>query len=250
MSQDIYFETIGQDGPAVFWGHGWGQNLHAFMPLAESLSAMGQHCVVDFPGFGKSPAPENVWSTEDYANAMADFIRARTDGPILWIGHSFGCRVGLQLAARHPELIAGLVLIAGAGLPRKRPLWHKIYYGARVKLFKIFKKLIPLGLSKDWLYRQFGSADYRNAGAMRDILVKVVNEDLSRIAEDVRCPTLLIYGSKDTETPPEIGERLSRIIPKSELILMDGFDHYSILSKARHQVTHRIHTFIKEIFKP
>ncbi|MCB9982479.1 MAG: alpha/beta fold hydrolase [Rhodospirillales bacterium] len=250
MSQDIYFETIGQDGPAVFWGHGWGQNLHAFMPLAESLAAMGRHWLVDFPGFGKSPAPESVWSTEDYADAVAALIRAQTDRPVLWIGHSFGCRVGLQLAARHPELIAGLVLVAGAGLPRKRPLWHKLYYGARVKLFKFLKKLVPLGLSQEWLYRKFGSADYRNAGPLREILVKVVNEDLSAVAAQIKCPTLLIYGSKDRETPPEIGERLSRIIPGSELILMDGFDHYSILSEARHRVVHRIHSFIKETFKP
>ncbi|MEM7651111.1 MAG: alpha/beta hydrolase, partial [Pseudomonadota bacterium] len=67
MSQDIYHEKIGQDGHAVFWGHGWGQNLDAFKPLAQSLSSLGQHWVVDFPGFGKSPTPEDVWGTQDYA---------------------------------------------------------------------------------------------------------------------------------------------------------------------------------------
>ncbi|HOO82379.1 MAG TPA: alpha/beta hydrolase [Alphaproteobacteria bacterium] len=249
MSQDIYFEKMGKGGPPVFWGHGWGQNLHALRPLADTLSNMGQHWVVDFPGFGKSPLPGEVWGTEEYANAMAALIRAQTDGPVIWAGHSFGCRVGLQLAARHPDLIAGLVLIAGAGLPRKRPLWHKLYYGARVKLFKLLKKLIPLGLSQDWLYEKFGSADYKSAGPLRQIFVKVVNEDLSDVAAQVKCPTLLIYGSKDTETPPEIGQRLSRIIPGAKLILMDGFDHYSILTGARHQVVRHIHNFMKEISK-
>ncbi|MEZ5814943.1 MAG: alpha/beta hydrolase [Alphaproteobacteria bacterium] len=251
MSQDIYFKTIGektgQDGAPVFWGHGWGQDHRAFLPLAQSLGAAGRHYVVDFPGFGKSSAPEEIWGTQDYADALAGFIKSQTDEKIIWIGHSFGCRVGLQLAAKYPELVAGMCLIAAAGLPRKRPLWHKIYYGARVKLFKFLKKLIPLGLSQDWLYTKFGSADYRSAGPLREIFVKVVNEDLSAVAGTVTCPVTLIHGTKDTETPPEIGERLSRIIPHSKLILMDGFDHYSILSGAQHQVVHRIKSFMKEI---
>ncbi len=251
MSQNIYFEKIEEqttkNGAFVFWGHGWGQNLQSFMPLAQSLSASARHCLVDFPGFGQSPVPEDAWGTEEYADALATFIKSQTDEKIIWVGHSFGCRVGLQLAARYPELIAGLCLIAGAGLPRKRPLWHKLYYGARVYLFKSLKKLIPMGLSQEWLYKKFGSADYRNAGPLRQILVKVVNEDLSRIAEDIKCPVTLIYGANDTETPPDIGHRLSRIIPNSKMILMDGFDHYSILTGAHHQVVHRLNSFIKDI---
>ena len=249
MSQDIYFETIGKDGPALFWGHGWGQNLESLKPLAESLKNMGQHWLVDFPGFGQSALPDDAWGTDDYADAIAKLIKSQTDQKILWIGHSFGCRVGLQLAARHPDLIEGLCLIAGAGLPRKRPLWHKLYYGARVKVFKLLKKFTSLGLSQDWLYQKFGSADYKNAGPLRQILVKTVNEDLSDIAATVKCPTLLIYGAKDTETPPDIGERLSRIIPNSKLIVMDDYDHYTILSKAQHQVVRQINQFMKELQK-
>jgi len=251
MSQDIYFETIDpahkDDGLVMFWGHGWGQSLYSLKPLAESLRGVKKHVLIDFPGFGKSPVPEKVWCTEEYADAMAEVIRTQSAGPVIWAGHSFGCRVGIQLAARHPELISGLCLIAGAGLPRKRSLWQKLYFGARVKLFKFLKKFIPLGLSQDWLYTKFGSADYKSAGPLRQIFVKVVNENLSAVAASVKCPTLLIYGSKDTETPPEIGERLSRIIPQSELIIMDDFDHYTILSKAQHQVVHRIHHFLKGI---
>ena len=247
MSQDIYFKKIGESGVPVFWGHGWGQSHAAFEPLAQSLKSGFEHRIIDFQGFGQSAAPDEVWGTEEYADAMAAFIRSHTSEKILWVGHSFGCRVGLQMAAKYPDLVAGMCLIAGAGLPRKRPLWHKLYYGFRVKLFKALKKLIPLGLSEDWLRSQFGSADYKNAGAMREILVKVVNEDLSDVARDVHCPVLLIYGSNDTETPPDIGERLSRLILHSKLIVMDGFDHYSILSTAQHQVVHQIKTFIKDL---
>ena len=161
-------------------------------------------------------------------------------------GHSFGCRVGLRLAKRHPDLIKGMCLIAGAGLPRKRSLWNKVYFGARIYLFKFLKRRIPFGVSKDWLYKKFGSADYRSAGPLRQIFIKVVNEDLSDVAAQISCPVALIYGSKDTETPADIGQRLSLIIPNSKMILLDGYDHYTILSAAQHQVAHQINALIKD----
>lgn len=248
LAHDIHSESFGNAAPRLFWGHGWGQSLQSLEPLARALEKMGTHILVDFPGFGRSPAPPTAWDTAEYADAIAEYIQSTGPGKIIWIGHSFGCRVGLQLAARHPDLIAGLFLIAGAGLPLKRPFLQKIYMKSRIALYKFLKKLIPLGLPEDWLKSKFGSRDYRNANpAMRDILVKVINEDLSAQAAQVQCPVVLIYGAKDTETPPEIGERLNTLIKNSELIILDGFDHYTILGEGRHVVTQRLNRFIQEL---
>lgn len=246
---DIFFTTAGApDADVVMvWGHGWGQTHQSFMPLVTSLEKSAFHIVIDFPGFGQSPVPPDVWSTSDYADAVAKLIRSQTDKPVIWAGHSFGGRVGLQLAAHHPGLIKGLCLIAAAGLPRKHPLWHKLYYGARIKLFKFLKSLIPHGIVKeDWLMRTFGSADYNQAGPMRSILVKTVNEDLTETARKISCPTLLIYGENDTETPPEIGERLQTLINGSKMVHLPAQDHYSVLGEGRHQVAPLVKTFINK----
>lgn len=250
MSQDIYSHTIkNQDDTApltVFWGHGWGQSHASLLPMAQSLPKLGDHVLVDFQGFGKSPAPDDVWDSANYADAMAEFIKAHTDQKVFWIGHSFGCRVGIELAARHPDLVAGLCLIAAAGLKRKRSQFKKAYFKTRIMIYKFLKKLIPFGLPEEWLMKKFASADYKNAGNMRQILVKVVNEDLSEAAKKVTCPTLLIFGERDDETPPEFGERYKSLIKDAELIVMDGFDHYTILSDARHQVAHKIKGFVEQ----
>ncbi|MGB0719924.1 MAG: alpha/beta fold hydrolase, partial [Bdellovibrionales bacterium] len=113
-------------------------------------------------------------------------------------------------------------------------------------VYKSLKRLIPIGLSEDWLRSKFGSADYNAAGAMRGILVKTVNEDLSETAARVACHTLLIYGQNDTETPPEIGTRLAKLIPAAELVVLDGQDHYSVLAQGRHPVAHLIKRFITD----
>lgn len=245
---DHYFESVNaQAAPLLFWGHGWGQDHTAFMPLVQSLQAFGAHTALDFPGFGRSPRPDESWSTADYADAIAAHLKESGQAPIIWIGHSFGGRVGVQLASRHPELVKGLVLIAGAGLKRKRSPLKALYFKARIALYKFLKKLIPLGLSQEWLQSKFGSRDYKSAGAMRDIFQKVISEDLSPQAGQISAPTLLIYGEKDSETPPEFGQRYNRLITNSTLHILPGLDHYSVLASGRHQVANLLQGFINDL---
>jgi pimeloyl-ACP methyl ester carboxylesterase len=252
------YESIGNDfmanlpqdqKPLVIWAHGWGHSHANFLPLALPFETIANHIALDFPGFGAAPTPPTSWGTEDYADAVADLLKKKNIPPVLWIGHSFGCRVGLQLAARHPERIATLCLIAGAGLKRKRPLHKKIYFYFRIKLFKLLKKFVPEGNLKQKLISKFGSADYKNAGPMRNIFIKVVNEDLTNIAKTVKCPVTLVYGQNDTETPPEFGERFKTMMPQADLFLLSDQDHYSVLSTGRHQVIKIIGDTIKNFIK-
>ncbi len=230
----------------MVWAHGWGQNRQALKLMAQSLAAIGEHIFLDFPGFGASPPPETAWTTADYADLAARFLAARPSSrQTVWIGHSFGCRVGLQLAARHPGAVDRLFLIAAAGLPRNRSTIEQIRFKSRVYGYKALKHLAPLaGVSQDKLRERFGSADYRNAGAMREILVNVVNEDLADVAARIRCPVQLVYGSDDRETPPEIGRRLAALIPGAEFEELAGQDHYTLLADGRHPVAKRLKAFL------
>ncbi|HZS54702.1 MAG TPA: alpha/beta hydrolase [Bryobacteraceae bacterium] len=234
-------------GLHLIWGHGWGQSGAAFQPLVEILKPFGASSLIDFPGFGRSAPPPDTWGTAEYADAVADWLRTLPAAQLVWIGHSFGGRIGIQLAARHHGLLAGMVLMAAAGLPRRRSLMERIQKNARVATFKIAKRFVREGQDLDRLRQRFGSADYRQAGAMRSVFLRVIREDLSAQAKQVDCPTLLIYGTHDTETPPEIGERLKRLIPRSELALLEGFTHLSILTDGRHQAAMKIRRFLEQI---
>ena len=248
LSHDTIAETGATRQWHFTWGHGWGQNRNAMSGLAQSLTGLGDHVLLDFPGFGNAPAPDQAWSTADYADLTANFLRASGDATLgrrVWIGHSFGGRVGIQLAARHPQLVDRLVLIASAGLPRNRSLADQARVTGKVYTFKALKRLAPaLGMDVDKLRDRFGSADYKSAGELRETLMNVVREDLSDVAARISCPTCLIYGGKDTETPPEIGERLARIIPHANLTILQSQDHYSLLGEGRHQVAKRVRDFL------
>ncbi len=210
------------------------------MPLAPSI-------LLDFPGFGASPLPLTAWGTAEYADAAAEWLSRNASGKrIVWIGHSFGGRVGIQLAARHPHLLSGMALIAAAGLPRQRSIAQRIGLAARRTLFKTARRVLPEGPRLEQLRRRMGSADYRNAGAMRHIFIKVVGEDLTPEARLVQCPALLIYGRNDTETPPEMGERFHRLIAGSELAILEGYGHLDVLNEGRHQVALRLRRFLEQ----
>lgn len=246
-AQFFYQETPNAAKPLIIWGHGWGQSHQAFNAMIAPLKNTAQHISLDFPGFGESPSPPSDWGTEDYADALANWVKANDISPIYWVGHSFGGRVGIQLAARHPDLIKTLFIIAGAGLKRKRSPLEHLRYKARIYSYKLGKQLIKWGLfSQDKLRQKFGSADYLNAGEMRNIFVKVVNEDLSEAAKSISCETLLFYGENDTETPPEFGLRFEKLIPKARATILPNQDHYSVLQNGRHNIISAIQAALKK----
>lgn len=232
--------------PVIVWAHGWGQNHAAFLPLADALRKSAGHILIDLPGFGESPPPPGHWGTEDYADAIADWMKEQNFPPVIWVGHSFGCRVGIRLAAKYPERVKGLCLIAAAGLKRERPSFKRLYFYLRIKLFKLLKAFLPQGTTREKILSKFGSADYKNAGPMRSIFIRTVNEDLSETATRVRCPVRLVFGTMDTETPPEFGTRYQRLMPDASLLLLEGLDHYSVLTAGRHQAAKVVSDLAKE----
>ena len=187
--------------PCLLGLHGWGRNRH---DLGSLLNTIGHESVApDLPGFGASAAPPKAWGAASYAAVLAEQVLAG-DGraPYVVIGHSFGGRVAVCLAANHPELVSGLVLV-GVPLLRlgaaKRPpaRYRLVRASARVRLVS------PSRLEA--ARRHFGSDDYRAAsGVMRDVLVRVVNEDYRAELERIQCPVALVWGGEDRVVPSTV----------------------------------------------
>src|SRR4029078_9662753 len=131
-------------------------------------------------------------------------------------------------AARHPDKVRGLFLIAAAGIPRHRNFRELLVRRARRVAFRTAMLAVREEDARERLRMKFGSADYRPAGALRPTFVKVVSGHLSDIAATIRCPVRLVYGENDRETPPEIGHRLQSMIPGRELAVLKGQDHFRL----------------------
>lgn len=245
-SQELFYETLGSGALLYIWTHGWGQSGACFRNFAETLKTQGTHYLVDFPGFGSSPIPTKDWTTGDYAELMAEFIRSLEGKTIIWIGHSFGCRVGIKLASLYPNLVSKMILIAAPGLPRKRKVLEALKFQTKIKTFKFAKKFIKSEETLDKLRAVFGSPDYKSAGPLRNTFMNVVREHLDQDANKISTPTILIYGAEDEDTQPNMGERYFKLIPNSTLHVLPGFDHYSILTRGTHQVCSLIKRFVEK----
>ena len=73
-----------------------------------------------------------------------------------------------------------------------------------------------------------GSTDYKNAkGTMRATFVKVVNDDVTPLLKDVKCPTLLVWGDQDTAAPLYMGKMMKEMMPDAGLAIFEGQDHFA-----------------------
>jgi len=207
---------------------GWGGSADSFFPVFNFLKAYFEVYAIDFPGFGRSSLPREVWGVEDYSELVYSFLKELKIDRVYVIAHSFGGRVAIVLASSYPELVGKLVLVNSAGLIPKR----RLNYYLKVYSFKLLKRLfLLLGMDLTPLYRIWGSKDYREAGPLRPIFVRVVNQDLRNHLPLIRCPTLLVWGDEDRETPLYFGEIMEREIPKAKLFVFKGAGHFSYLER-------------------
>ena len=107
----VFGEQVG-DGPArVLALPGWMRTRADFAAVIDGLDAV----TLDLPGFGgATPEPPEATGAAGYAEAVAPALEACAPGVVV-VGHSFGGRVAVHLAASHPGQIGALVL---TGVPR------------------------------------------------------------------------------------------------------------------------------------
>ena len=223
--------TVEGEGKPVVLMHGWGCNHTTVASINNILTPYFKVYNVDFPGFGKSSEPETIWGVNDYAVMMEKFIAEEgIENPIL-IGHSFGGRVGIILASRNKT--HKMILVDAAGIkPRRSPKYY-----IKVYSYKCVKHLLPILFGKtkgEELLNKYrwkvGSSDYSSASPrMRQIMSKVVNEDLKHLLPKIQCPTLLIWGTNDTATPISDARTMEKLIPDAGLVEFPGVGHYSFL---------------------
>lgn len=217
------------EGNDIVLLHGWGQNIEMMRPIGDNFQDRFRITILDFPGFGESEEPKEAWTIEDYELMLEEFLKKVNVKKPIVIGHSFGGRVAIRYSARNP--ISKLVLF---GSPCIR-IQEELSLG--VKILKKLKTLPGLNDLGEYMKKFIGSRDYKAASPiMRQTLVNVVNEDLSKFAREIEEPTLLIWGTNDTEAPLNEAKELEKIMLDAALITLPG-THYAYLENLPRVVT-------------
>ncbi|MGI6168837.1 MAG: alpha/beta fold hydrolase, partial [Christensenellales bacterium] len=214
----IHYIEHGEGSPVLLL-HGWGGSHKSFMPVMAALSGRHRVVALDFPGHGETDEPSQPWSVTEYAQMTLEFIYKVIGGPCNVIGHSFGGRVCIYLAASWPEMVRKLILCDSAGiLPRRGPSYYVRVYtyklGKKMARWGVFRRLLGmLGVDVEKKIKNAGSADYRALSeGMKKTFVRVVNQDLRPLLPKIQAETLLVWGAMDQDTPLYQGKIMEKEI--------------------------------------
>ncbi len=222
---DINYEYFdNKSKTSLVFLHGWGQNIKMMESLAKPFCKKYNVLIIDLPGFGDSAEPKEVWSIYDYSEMVNELLKElKIKNPIL-IGHSFGGKISLAYAIKYnPKKI---VLLAS---PYKKNIKKPTL---KMKVYKTVKKIPLLNKLEGFVKNHVGSTDYKNASEMmKKILVNHVNLDLTEELKNIKCPTLLIWGTNDNAVSYEDGKELEKLIPNAGLVTYEGCTHYAYLER-------------------
>ncbi len=229
----LYYEVHGQGQPVILL-HGWGGNVNSLRPVFNRLTEHYRVYALDLPGFGRSSIPPPSWGSYEYAHLLAQFFSQLNIKSAHLLGHSFGGRIAIMFCFYFPQLVDKLILVNSAGIKPRRNLSYYLKVGAAKSVKRFFNMPLLRSRSDKWIgrvYRFLGSPDYRQAGNLRPILVRVVNEDLRPLLPEINHDSLLIWGDEDTATPVYQAKIMEKLLPNSKLVVLKGAGHYSYLDK-------------------
>jgi len=233
-----HYEIIGKKPKKLLILHGWMRSYDEWIPLANKISDLYEIILLDLPGFGKTAMPDNTFSIYDYATFADHFLDKIEVNKVTFLGHSFGGRIGIILSAKTNK-ITDLILVDAAGIEKRSRIAL-----LKITIFKLAKRILPSRLVEK-LRNSIGSPDYKSAGALRPIFLKVINEDLSYLLPKIEQSTLIVWGNKDTEVSEWKTRKMKKLIKHSILKVIWGSGHNPHIDKLN-ELTDAILDFIKQ----
>lgn len=201
--------------------HGWTYTVEPWRKTLEMLKENGLRVkMLHVPGLTEES--DKVWTIEDYVKWADEQI---PDGAIA-LGHSNGGRILMNLCAEKPEKLKYLILLDSAGV--YEPTVRK---EVTEKLAKIGKPLKKIELVNKVFHKVTGSTDYSHAPEnMKATLTNMLESDKDLDMTKVATKTFILWGKKDTTTPPRQATKIYETLPNAELKFYANWTHAPYIS--------------------
>jgi len=219
---------VGGQGPPLVVVHGLGGAAVNFTLLAPLLARRHRVLIPDLPGHGKTEPLERADDLTAYADHVAALAELEGMFPAPLIGYSMGGVIALRLAVSRPKSVTALALVAAAGIvsvSRRAEIWLAVTgalrpaqimtrfrgtFARRPRLrwlpFGLWGAVDPPALAPEGVLGFLeGPSQHTDVGMAGRALLR---DDPRPDLDHVRCPVLLLWGSRD------------RLVP-----LMDGFEY-------------------------
>ena len=239
----LYTKTVG-DGEPVCFLHGWALNGSVWDPVVQHLQQSNRITTVDLPGHGQSPPPA---SGEYSVDSLSDLVSQHLTADTILVGWSLGGLIAINIAARYPELVRKLILVASSPQFANTDTWEhgvkkSIIDGFACDLTQNYRETINRFLAIQTfgsdkakpVIRELKEKVFAHGEPHLDSLSKglqiLKNCNLWQAAQHIPCPTLIVLGEKDTLIPRSSGKQTQHAIANSQLSIIKGAGHAPFIS--------------------
>lgn len=244
----IRYIVAGSGAPLVLL-HTLRTQLDMFQKVIPTLATRFRVWALDYPGHGRSDAPDADYSAEFFVASVAHFLdRMEIDGAIV-VGESIGGTIGLLLAARHDPRVRAVVAVnpydydRGRGLRRSSPLANVVLGVSEIPIvgevmrwvhpYPVVKRILEGGVFRPDAFPPALLRELHAAGGepahLRAFLRLVRNwaswERARAEYATIDRPVLLLYGDHDWSREEE-READRRSIPGARMRIVQGAGHF------------------------
>lgn len=238
----VRYIDVGQ-GPAVVLVHGFASSLETWAGVIPALSQKHRVIALDLKGFGWTDRPEGDYSPEAQAQLILHLMDQRGVDRASIVAHSWGASVALAAALAAPQQVSRLALYdAWVYEEQLPPFFHWARSnGVGEMLFGLYykeradEKMALAFFDKSYVTEQLVDAvesAMDRPGTVAAALAAVRGQNYAAIQQryrNITQPTLLLWGREDIVTTAAFGERLSRDLPSSKLIVYPRCGHFPMI---------------------
>ena len=228
----LRYATRQADRPiTIVFVHGWPDSWRSFEPVMNALPPTIGATSVSLRGFGGSDAPRDGYTADDFAADIHELAEHLDVTSAVFVGHSMGSLVVQRLAASHPELVAGLVLIGGLNrLPDDvyADVWSAVEDLADPISEQFVREFqsstlaapVPAGFFDQLVAESLKAPACVWRAAFAGIRTMPPAHDAR-----ITAPALLLWGDRDALVPRTEQDNLLSAIPDARLIVYRGAGH-------------------------
>lgn len=242
------FVEEGQGEPLVLL-HGLFGALSNFEHLIEYFRHHNKVIVPILPLFELDILHSTVGGLAKFVHR---FVESRDYKNVHLLGNSLGGHVALVHVLKHPERIKSLTLTGSSGLFEngmgdsypKRGDYEYIKNKTELTFYD------PKTATKELVDEVYGIVNNRiKAIKIISLAKSAIRNNLGEELNQIKQPTLLIWGNNDNITPPFVAREFNRLIPNSELQFIDKCGHAPMM-EVPDEFNIILHKFLKKLNEP
>lgn len=237
--------------PALVFLHYWGGSSRTWDDVIAALPNMYRTVAPDHRGWGDSDQPESGYALADLADDAQRVIEALALRRFVLVGHSMGGKVAQLLAARRPQGLAGLVLVAPSppvplDLPPAALAAMEGAYASRASVEATLTGMLSAKPLSPARRQQVIDDSLRGGAAAKAAWPRSTSqEDISREVASIDVPTVVIAGELDrVDSVATLEAQLLPRVAHATLHVLPGTGHLSPL-ESPDEVAKLIHAFVQ-----